>query len=69
MKREFKTQSELKISGMDCASCAQKIEKSLKNLDGATEVEVNFVSEKVKIEFDKNKISLDCPTTFFNSEK
>lgn len=52
-------QSELKVSGMDCASCAQKIEKSLKKLDGVKEIEVNFVSEKVEIEFDEDKISLD----------
>ena len=44
------TKTILEISGMHCASCAQKIENALKKIDGVKEVNVNFASEKALIE-------------------
>lgn len=41
------------ISGMHCASCAQKIESTLKKLDGITKVNVNFATEKATVEFNE----------------
>jgi len=44
------------ISGMHCASCAQKIESTLKKLDGVVNANVNFATEKATVEFDENVI-------------
>jgi Cu+-exporting ATPase len=45
----------LKIEGMTCASCAQRIEKVLNNSEGVNKSNVNFASEKAHITFDQVK--------------
>ncbi len=40
---------QLRISGMDCADCALKLEKGVANLDGVTHCRVDFVSTKMQI--------------------
>ena len=52
----------LKISGMSCASCATKIEKVLKNMDGVDEANVNFAIEKATVVYDPTKVNLDDMT-------
>jgi Cu+-exporting ATPase len=47
----------LKIYGMDCASCAAKIEDGLKKEKRIKKANVNFASEKANIEFDSSSIS------------
>jgi Cu+-exporting ATPase len=42
---------ELEISGMTCASCANRIERKLNKLDGVTAT-VNYATEKAKVVFD-----------------
>ncbi|MGH3379494.1 MAG: heavy metal translocating P-type ATPase, partial [Actinoallomurus sp.] len=42
---------ELAISGMTCASCANRIEKRLNRLDGVTAT-VNYATEKASVSFD-----------------
>jgi len=54
MKKEI-----LKIKGMHCASCAGNITNNLKKQTGIKSVNVNFVTEKANIEYDKNQISRD----------
>src|SRR3989339_1120251 len=49
----------LKISGMDCASCAAIIEHSLKKEKGVASASVNFASEKVYLDIDPEKTSED----------
>lgn len=44
-----------KIKGMHCASCAGIIERTFKKIDGVESVEVNYVTETAKINFDENK--------------
>ena len=41
---------ELEITGMTCASCANRIERKLNKLDGVT-ASVNYATEKAKVEF------------------
>ena len=41
---------ELAITGMTCASCANRIERKLNKLDGVTAT-VNFATEKAKVSF------------------
>ncbi|MBA7531984.1 hypothetical protein ES705_24210 [subsurface metagenome] len=47
---------EVKISGMTCAMCATTIEKSLINLDGVINGQVNLGNESVVIEYDFLKL-------------
>lgn len=48
----------IKIKGMHCASCASIIEKTFKKVDGVSSVQVNYGTEKAKINFDETKTSL-----------
>lgn len=45
------------ILGMHCASCAQKIESTLKKLDGIIKANVNFATEKATVEFNETSIN------------
>ncbi|NQU77926.1 copper-translocating P-type ATPase [Candidatus Falkowbacteria bacterium] len=49
----------LKISGMTCASCAAKIEHALGKKEGVVSATVNFASEKLSLEFEPGKISVE----------
>ena len=42
---------ELPITGMTCASCANRIERRLNKLDGVSAA-VNYATEKATVEFD-----------------
>lgn len=44
----------ISISGMHCASCAQKIENTLKKLKGIQKASVNFATERATVEFDES---------------
>lgn len=47
------------IEGMHCAACASSVEKAVNKLDGINEASVNQLTEKVSIDFDESKLSLD----------
>ncbi|MCL4406010.1 MAG: cadmium-translocating P-type ATPase [Patescibacteria group bacterium] len=47
------------VSGMHCASCASIITDKLEKLEGVEKVNVNFASEKIQIEYDPRKISIE----------
>ena len=49
----------LSLSGMHCASCALLIEKSLKEVDGVIEANVNFAAEKASIFYDETKLKAE----------
>jgi Cu+-exporting ATPase len=46
---------ELPISGMTCASCANRIERGLNRLDGVTAT-VNYATEKATVDFDPGSV-------------
>ncbi len=48
---------ELPISGMSCASCVEKIERSLKRLSGVLSASVNLATERATIEFIPGEVS------------
>ncbi len=52
------TKISFKISGMTCSSCAQRIEKSLKEKDGVVEANINFAAEKVTVNYNPALISI-----------
>jgi len=47
------------ISGMHCASCANVIERTLKETPGIENIEVNYGTEQAKLLFDPTKINLE----------
>ncbi len=47
----------LKIDKLNCASCVEKIEKRLDDLDGVVKSSVNFASGKAIIEYEPEKVS------------
>ncbi|MGZ4857221.1 MAG: heavy metal translocating P-type ATPase, partial [Methanobacteriaceae archaeon] len=58
MVEKVKDKAKIKISGMSCASCALNIEKSLKNLEGVGEAQVNLGTEDATVEYDSEKLNL-----------
>lgn len=46
----------LHITGMTCASCAARIEKGLKKLDGVKEANVNLALEKATVIFEEDRL-------------
>src|SRR5258708_6087437 len=57
MPKVNKTQS-LNVIGMDCASCASVIKRKLEKMDGIESCEVNYGTEKAKVSYDPNKVSI-----------
>lgn len=49
----------LKIGGMSCASCAQKIEKNLSKTRGVSEASVNFASQTAMVHFDSTQVEVE----------
>jgi Cu+-exporting ATPase len=49
---------ELPITGMTCASCANRIERKLNKLDGVTAT-VNYATEKARVAFDPGAVTAD----------
>ena len=47
---------ELPITGMTCASCANRIERRLNKLEGVT-ASVNYATEKARVEFDPGAVA------------
>ncbi len=47
------------IGGMDCASCANNIERRLKKLPGINTANVNYATEKAVIDYDEAKVSIN----------
>ena len=48
-----------KIEGMTCASCAKAVERATKKLQGVNEANVNIATEKLSINFDETKVSVE----------
>jgi len=48
-----------KVQGMECASCAAKIERQLKKTGGVLNAAVNFAVEKVTVDYDPDRVGVD----------
>lgn len=46
----------LKVTDLDCAHCAGKIEKEIQNLEGVKNANVSFLLQKITIEADDDKM-------------
>ncbi|MGI5922222.1 MAG: heavy metal translocating P-type ATPase [Syntrophomonadaceae bacterium] len=49
---------ELKITGMSCAACSAKIEKSLNKIEGIDKAVVNLTTERASIEYDTSRVKV-----------
>ncbi|UCC80956.1 MAG: copper-translocating P-type ATPase [Candidatus Zixiibacteriota bacterium] len=47
------------VSGMQCASCVGRVEKSLKDVEGTVEVNVNLATQQASITYDRDKASIN----------
>lgn len=47
----------MRIDGMDCSTCATVIEHSLQRLDGVLEASVSYAAERMRLEYDIEKVS------------
>ncbi|HEX8968750.1 MAG TPA: heavy metal translocating P-type ATPase [Chloroflexota bacterium] len=47
------------VTGMTCASCVRRIEKALTRVQGVSEANVNLATEKARVVFDPELVSLD----------
>lgn len=45
------------LEGLDCANCAAKMEKAINELDGVKEATVNFMTTKLVIDGEDEKMS------------
>lgn len=50
MKKRFR------LEGLDCANCAAKMEKGIRTLDGVKNATVNFMTTKMIIEAEDEKM-------------
>lgn len=51
MKKTFR------LEGLECANCAAKMERAINGLDGVSNATVNFMTTKMVIEADEDKIT------------
>ena len=50
---------ELRVTGMDCASCAATVERALQRLDGVQDVQVDVVGGRVRVQFTDGALARD----------
>ncbi len=44
-----------KVSNLDCANCAAKLERAVDKVDGVRSVSVNFFMQKITLEVDDDR--------------
>lgn len=50
--------SVFKIKGLDCANCAMELEEKIKKINEVENATINFITEKLEIEFEGNEEDL-----------
>lgn len=45
----------LRMEDLDCAHCAEKMEKKIAKIDGVTGVSISFMAQKMILECDENR--------------
>ena len=46
--------SKFKIRGLDCANCANELERTIQKIDGIKSVSISFIAERMELEYDEN---------------
>ncbi|MEO8610450.1 MAG: heavy metal translocating P-type ATPase, partial [Chloroflexota bacterium] len=52
-------QIDLPVTGMTCANCARTVERTLKKTDGVADVNVNFATERARVDFDPAQVNVN----------
>ncbi len=47
--------SRFKIKGLDCANCASQLERVIQKLDEIENVNINFITQKMELEYDEKR--------------
>lgn len=47
----------IKLSGLDCANCAAKMEEAVRGLEGVDAVSINFLTQKMVLEAEDSRFS------------
>ena len=47
--------SKYRVKGLDCANCAADLERAIQKVDGIERANINFMTEKMEIEYDETK--------------
>lgn len=47
-----------RIKGLDCANCAAELEREIQKIEGIETVNINFLTEKMELEYDENNEEL-----------
>ncbi|WP_017378955.1 heavy metal translocating P-type ATPase [Paenisporosarcina sp. TG-14] len=50
--------TDIAITGMTCAACANRIEKGLQRMEGVTDATVNFATEKANVSFNADQTNM-----------
>jgi P-type Cu+ transporter len=53
---------DLSVSGMTCAACARRVERSLSEVEGVQECSVNFATRRASVVFDSQLTSVSALT-------
>ncbi len=48
----------LRIEGMDCASCAMKIETAMRRLPGVSDIDISYASETLALQLEESRTAL-----------
>ncbi len=46
--------SKFKINGLDCANCANELERAIQKVDGIKSANINFIAQKMELEYDED---------------
>ncbi|MDO5516626.1 MAG: heavy metal translocating P-type ATPase [Clostridium sp.] len=49
----------MKIEGMTCSACSNRVERFVRKMDGVEEANVNFATETLNVVYDENKLNTD----------
>ena len=44
-----------RLKGLRCASCAAKMENGIKKLDGVNDISIDFMMQRLTIDYDESK--------------
>ncbi len=47
--------TKFKIKGLDCANCANELERDIRKIKGIENVNISFMTERMEIEYNENE--------------
>ncbi len=47
--------SKFRVKGLDCANCANELERAIQKLEGVESVSISFMTQKMEIEYDETR--------------